>query len=135
VSYRRQRGLVGRGVRLVIERLQSLGLIPDAVAHRCVLGKDTYCCFPLCGQAVYPLWWPSLTKDMQTEELLCWSGMTDTEHSATSSSNEEDVSYPRIQQANLPAYLHTILLMLNVKQGSCESYLKSFGLTRQYNWI
>jgi len=25
--------------------------------------------------------WPSLTKDMQTEQLLHWSGMTDTEHS------------------------------------------------------
>jgi len=34
------------------------------------------------------LWWPNLTKDTQTEQLLCWSGMTDTEHS-TSSSNEE----------------------------------------------
>jgi len=41
------------------------------------------------GQAVYPLWWPSLTKDTQTEQLLCWSVMTDTEHSTTSSSNEE----------------------------------------------
>jgi len=27
---------------------------------------------------------------MQTEQLLCWSGMTDTEHSTTSSSNEEE---------------------------------------------
>jgi len=26
---------------------------------------------------------------MQTEQLLCWSGMTDTEHSTTSGSNEE----------------------------------------------
>jgi len=35
------------------------------------------------------LWWPSLTKDMQTEQLLCgWSGMTDTEHT-TFGSNEE----------------------------------------------
>jgi len=25
--------------------------------------------FPTWGQAVYPLWWPSLTKDMQTEQL------------------------------------------------------------------
>jgi len=33
---------------------------------------------------------PSLTKDMQTEQLLCWSGMADTEHSTTSSSNEEE---------------------------------------------
>jgi len=29
---------------------------------------------------------------MQTEQLLCWSGMTDTEHSKTSSSNEEELS-------------------------------------------
>jgi len=29
---------------------------------------------------------------MQTEQLLCWSGMTDTEHSKTSSSNEEEVT-------------------------------------------
>jgi len=28
-------------------------------------------------------------RKMQTEQLLCWSGMTDTEHSTTSSSNEE----------------------------------------------
>jgi len=33
---------------------------------------------------------PAWTKDMQTEQLLCWSGMTDTEHSTTSSSNEEE---------------------------------------------
>jgi len=26
---------------------------------------------------------------MQTEQLVCWSGMTDTEHSTTSSSNED----------------------------------------------
>jgi len=32
----------------------------------------------------------SLTKDMQTEQLLCWSGMTDTEHSTKFSSNEEE---------------------------------------------
>jgi len=31
-----------------------------------------------------------VTKDMQTEQLLCWSGMTDTEHSTTSGSNEEE---------------------------------------------
>jgi len=27
---------------------------------------------------------------MQAEQFLCWSGMIDTEHSTTSSSNEED---------------------------------------------
>jgi len=44
--------------------------------------------FPNLGQAVYPLWWPSLTKDMHTEQLLCCSGITDTEHT-TSDSNED----------------------------------------------
>jgi len=38
------------------------------------------------------------------------------------------------KQLFLLAYLHTIPLMLNVKQGSCEYYiLKSFGLTRRGN--
>jgi len=35
------------------------------------------------------LWWPSLTKDMQTEQLLCWSGLTDTEHTTSGSNKEE----------------------------------------------
>jgi len=39
---------------LVLERLQSCGLIPDAVARRCVLGKTML--FSTLGQAVYPLW-------------------------------------------------------------------------------
>jgi len=57
-----------------------------------------------CGSASLCLWkrrvmlFPNLetsslqivTKDTQTEQLLCWSGMTDTEHSTTSGSNEED---------------------------------------------
>jgi len=30
---------------------------------------------------------------MQREQLLCWSGMTDTEHSTTYSSNEEMCNY------------------------------------------
>jgi len=34
---------------------------------------------PILGQAVYHLlWWSSLTKAMQTEQLLCWSSMRDT---------------------------------------------------------
>jgi len=46
--------------------------------------------FPILGPSiVYTLCWPSLTKDMQTEQLLCWSGMTDIEHSITFGSNEE----------------------------------------------
>jgi len=30
-------------------------------------------------------------KDIQTEQILCWNGNTDTEHSITSGSNEEHV--------------------------------------------
>jgi len=38
---------------------------------------------------------------------------------------------PKDTSSKLPAYLHTIPLMLNVKQGSCKYQLfKSFGLTR-----
>jgi len=73
-------------------RLMTISSTPDAIARRCVLGKDwkyRKCCFSSWGQAVYPLWRPSLTKYMQTEQLLCWSGMTDTEHT-TSDSNEKD---------------------------------------------
>jgi len=29
-------------------------------------------------------------KDLQTEQLLCWSGMTDTEHRTTSRLNKEE---------------------------------------------
>jgi len=35
---------------------------------------------------------------MQTEQLLCWSGMTDTEHSTTSGLNEEDCYVVKISQ-------------------------------------
>jgi len=47
--------------------------------------------FPILGPAVYPLWRPTLVKDMQAEQLVCWSGMTDTEHRSItiSGSNEE----------------------------------------------
>jgi len=47
--------------------------------------------FPTLG-----LWWPSLTKGMQTEQRLCWSGMSDAEHS-TSSSNEEATQNLRLK--------------------------------------
>jgi len=53
------------------------------------------------------LWWLSLTKDMQTEQLLCWSGMTDTEHTTTSGSNEVEVvpyaKYYYIVSFNFPS--------------------------------
>jgi len=45
---------------------------------------------PSWGQAVDPLWSPSLTKNMQTEQLLCWSGMTDTERTIFSPNEEEE---------------------------------------------
>jgi len=49
----------------------SLGKTPNAVSH---LGS-------------------SLTKDMQTQQILCWSGMTDTDHSTTSHLNKEANTY------------------------------------------
>jgi len=47
----------------------------------------------------------SLTKVMQTEQLLCWSGMTDTEHT-TSDSNKVDQC--------LQPYMHVVLLQRHI---------------------
>jgi len=44
------------------------------------------------SKAIFLLKWPSLTKDMQTEQPLCWSGMTDTEQT-TSGSNEKESNF------------------------------------------
>jgi len=41
------------------------------------------------GPSSLPVVVVRLTKDMLTEQLLCWSGMTGTEHKTTSSSSEE----------------------------------------------
>jgi len=54
------------------------------------LGKTLNAVSHLGASQSNPLWWPSLTKDMQTEQLLCWSGKTDTEHSTTSDLNKEE---------------------------------------------
>ena len=66
--------------RLVIERLLTTGSIAEPAMHRCVIRKDTLRLFYLCGQAVYLLWWPSLTKDLQTElkSAMRWCGQTNT---------------------------------------------------------
>jgi len=34
--------------------------------------------------------WPRLTKDMQTEQRLCWNDMTDTDHTTSGSKEEEE---------------------------------------------
>jgi len=49
--------------------------------------------FPTLEPSSLPVVIAQLTKDMQTEQYLCWSGMTDTEHSTTSGSNEVVVVY------------------------------------------
>jgi len=48
--------------------------------------------FPSLGLSSLLVVVAQLTKGMQTEQLLCWSSMTDTEHNKTSSSNEKDFS-------------------------------------------
>jgi len=40
---------------LEIERLRSLGLTPDAVARRYVLGKDTFMLFPILEPSSLPV--------------------------------------------------------------------------------
>jgi len=52
--------------------------------------------FPILGQAVFLLWWPSLTKDMQTEQLLCLARYEDTKR-ITSGSNVELFNCTRVR--------------------------------------
>jgi len=53
----------------------------DALSHR--KSSEGFATFRLLGRRLY-----QLTKDMQAEQLQCWSGMTDTEHSKTSGLKE-----------------------------------------------
>jgi len=46
--------------------------------------------FPTLRPSSLPVVVAQPDKDMQTEQLQCWSGMIDMEHSATSGSNEEE---------------------------------------------
>ena len=43
------------------------GSIPELTMGRCVLGKDVSRLFLTAARAVYSLWWPNLTKNLQTE--------------------------------------------------------------------
>jgi len=70
----------------------------------------------ILGQAVYPLWWPSLTKDMQTEQLLCWSGMTDTEHYNIWFKRRGDNLNGQINIVNISQGLTRILLRLEIEK-------------------
>jgi len=54
------------------------------------------------------LWWPRLTKDMQTLQFLCWNGMTDTEPSTTSGSNEEGYKTTQILNKQRHFNKHTV---------------------------
>ena len=47
----------------MIKRLLTPGSISELSMRPCILGKINF----LLGQTVYSLWWPSLTKDLQTE--------------------------------------------------------------------
>jgi len=57
---------------------------------------------------------------MQTEQLLCWSGMTDTEHSKTSNSNEE-AQIPFSIFAAEPKSNGKVSINSNIKQVSAKT--------------
>jgi len=82
--------LVGGMAQLVERRASNRKVAKPWFDSRC--GSASLCpweghlmLFYILGPTVYPLLWPNLTKDMQTEQLLCWSGMTDTEHTTSGS--------------------------------------------------
>jgi len=70
--------------------------------------------FPILGPSSLPVVVASLTKDMQTEQLLYWSGMTDTKH-ATSGLNEEEAISKIIIANQLFFYYHSFSFR-NLKQ-------------------
>jgi len=62
----------------------------------------------MCGFNIFE----QSTRYMQTEQLLCWSGMTDTEHSKTSSSNkEEEVHIRKIENTTIILIIYVELLL------------------------
>jgi len=61
---------------------------------------------------------------MQTEQLLCWSGLTDTEHSTTSSSNEEEEQSLGITLTNTEH---------STTSSSNEEEEQSLGITKRGN--
>jgi len=66
--------------------------------------------FPTLGPSSLPVVVAQLTKDMQAEQLLCWSGMTDTERSTTSGSNEPAKNRNRQNFLLIQGYLSKVKL-------------------------
>ena len=53
---------------IVIERLLAYNSILELAMHHCILGKDILRVFLSHVKAAYPLWWSSLTKDLQKKK-------------------------------------------------------------------
>ena len=106
-----------QSVGLVIEWLLAFGSIPNLAMRRCVVKRETLLSFligtnslPLfptwqcvvvslkeklyshlsLGQTVYPLWWPNLTIDLQTEpkKVLCGGLVRQTQSAWLEQTNE-----------------------------------------------
>jgi len=56
--------------------------------------------FPILGPSSRPIMVAQPGEGHATEQLLCWSGMTDTEHTTTGS-NEEDQRDFQLQQIKI----------------------------------
>jgi len=56
--------------------------------------------FPTLGPSSLPVVVAQPGERHAKEQLLCWSGMTDTEHSTTSSSNKEGLLAPNYASTN-----------------------------------
>jgi len=58
---------------------------------------------------------------MQTEQLLFWNGMTDTEHSTTASSNEE-VQFDMLLNRNTASMAKRLMHVQEFKSRTAKSY-------------
>jgi len=111
----RRRSSVVRGTGLVIWRLRNLGSTPDAVARRCVLGKERYLMlFSTLGPSSLPVVvaQPDERHANRTASMLEWY-MTDTQH-VTSDLNKAAES------------VHSICILCTITRFEIAMYPKQF---------
>ena len=57
-------------VQLVKSKIADYRFDFEMAMRRSVIGKDTLRLFFMEPSSLYPFWWPSLTKDLQTESVV-----------------------------------------------------------------
>ena len=69
---------------IVIESMLAYSSILELAMHHCIFGKDILHVFLSHVKAAYPLWWSSLTKDLQKKKMVLCVGVVRQTRSASS---------------------------------------------------